>query len=98
MKVPRYFVLVLLNLFGWYLLGMAHMKLELAATAPDWLVFSVTASWGFPTVPLAYVLPEPPHRSAIGFAMLISVPLLRAAMVECLIRRFVDRPKDSDTG
>lgn len=92
----RYFTLVLLNVFGWYLLGMAHWRLGLVSQAPEWLVLSVVASWGFPVTPLALVVPLPRHR-VLDFVILISVPLLWAAMVEWLLRRFVDRSKSSDS-
>jgi len=63
---------------------------------PPWWFLAAVVSLGSPMV-LLLVAPFRPDPPLLALILPVN-PFLWAAFVEWMLRRYVDRPKDSDTG
>ena len=89
-------LLLLLHLCAWPVFGYFQSPNLLPLDSPGAVIqFSVLVSLGFPAVPVAMLVPMP---AALKLALIRINPFIWVAIVELLLRRFVDRPKDSDAG
>ena len=88
----RWSLFLCLNYVGW--LCCAFLLSPIKADEPFFaLKVAVVASLGFPLSPLALLIP----LRDLAIAIVTINPFLWATMVECLFRRFVERPKDSSS-
>lgn len=92
--MPRYLCLVVLNVVGWIAV-LAASRMGLFSPFPGWVDASFAVSLGLPLLPLLMLQPD---KHWIGFDMLtvVLIPFTWAAMVEWGLRRYVDRPEESD--
>jgi len=95
--MSRYLILAVLNLSS--VVALYHLAFDPwgRVAGPPMLTRSLEASLGFPLIVSARLLKVPGFSRYFRYLFWINA-WLWAGIVEFVLRRFVDRPKDSDAG